>query len=79
MKNKVGIYYFRSLYSQSACSLSVGRFSDFLLNRGYKVKLEVLKQNDFIDMSDKIDGILGQDIIIYKTNYKDFEYGICRE
>ncbi len=76
MKNKVGIYYFRSLYSQSACSLSVGRFSDFLLNRGYKVKLEVLKQNDFIDMSDKIDGILGQDIIIYKTNYKDFEYGI---
>ncbi len=73
---RVGIYYFRSLYSQSACSLSVGKFSDFLLTRGYNVKLGILKNDDYIVNRKLIKDILKNDIIIYKTNYKDFEYGI---
>ena len=44
--NKVGIFYFRSLYSQSAASLSVGKFSDYLLNRGYKTNIYLLKNDD---------------------------------
>ena len=73
---KVGIFYFRSLYSQSACSLSVGKFSDMLLNRGYNVELGILKNDDYAYNRKELKKILENDIIIYKTNYKDFEYGI---
>ena len=72
----IGICYFRSLFSQSACSLSVGKFSHFLLNRGYNTNLYLLEQNNYVELNNNIDSILKNDIIIYKTNYKDFEYGI---
>ena len=75
--NKIGICYFRSLYSQSACSLSVGKLSDCLLNRGYSTNLYLLKNNDYVKLIPIYDKIMENDIIIYKTNYKDFEYGIC--
>ncbi len=74
--NKIGICYFRSLYSQSACSLSVGKVSDYLLNRGYKTNLFLLKKDDYVSLITKYNKIMENDIIIYKTNYKDFEYGI---
>lgn len=74
--NKVGICYFRSLYSQSACSLSVGKFSDYLLNRGYSTNLFLLKNDDHVSFIKDYDNIMKNDIIVYKTNYKDFEYGI---
>lgn len=74
--NKVGICYFRSLYSQSACSLSVGKVSDYLLNKGYYTSLYLIKENDHIALIDKYSDIMKNDIIIYKTNYKDFKYGI---
>ena len=74
--NKVGICYFRSLYSQSACSLSMGKFSDYLLNRGYRTSLFLLKNDDHISFIKNYENIIKNDIIIYKTNYKDFEYGI---
>ena len=83
--NKIAICYFRSLYSQSACSLSVSKVSDYLLNRGYETNLFLLKQDDHISLISKCHKIIENDIIIYKTNYKDFEYGIrlfenlCRE
>lgn len=72
----VGIFYFRSLYSQSISSISVGKFSDLLLNRGYNTNLGILKNDDFAFNRNQIKKILANDIIIYKTNYKDFEYGI---
>lgn len=74
--NKIAICYFRSLYSQSACSLSVGKVSDYLLNRGYRTNLFLLKKDDHITLISKYHKIMENDIIIYKTNYKDFEYGI---
>lgn len=74
--NKIGICYFRSLYSQSACSLSVGKLSDYLLNRGYNTNLYLLKNDSHITLISIYDKIMENDIIIYKTNYKDFEYGI---
>ena len=73
---KVGICYFRTLYSQSACSLSVGKLSDYLLNRGYKTKLYLLRNNDHNMLINNLKSILSNDIIIYKTNFQDFEYGI---
>ena len=72
----IGICYFRSLFSQSACSLSVGKFSHFLLNRGYNTNLYLLEKNNYVELINNIDSILKNDMIIYKTNYKDFEYGI---
>lgn len=75
--NKIGICYFRSLYSQSACSLSVGKLSDYLLNKGYITNLYLLKNDDHLSLISTYDKIIENDIIIYKTNYKDFEYGIA--
>lgn len=75
--NKIGICYFRSLYSQSACSLSVGKLSDYLLNKGYSTNLYLLKNDDHLSLISTYDKIIENDIIIYKTNYKDFEYGIA--
>ena len=74
--NKVGICYFRSLYSQSACSLTMGKFSDYLLNRGYNTNLFLLRNDDHVSLIKQYNEIMGNDIIIYKVNYKDFEYGI---
>ena len=73
---KIGICYFRSLYSQSACSLSMGKLSDYLLNKGYQTHLYLLKNNDFNKSLSLYSKIMDNDIIIYKVNYKDFEYGI---
>lgn len=74
--NRVGICYFRSLYSQSACSLTMGKFSDYLLTRGYDTKLFLLKNDDHVGFMKTYSDLMENDIIIYKTNYKDFEYGI---
>lgn len=76
MEKNIGIFYFRSLYSQSAASLSIGRFSDYLLNRGYNTKIYLLRQDNCFDILYKYNEIVNKDVIIYKTNYKDFEYGI---
>ena len=73
---KVGICYFRSLYSQSACSLSMGKLSDYLLNKGYITHLYLLKNDGFDALIKNYSKVMENDIIIYKTNYKDFEDGI---
>lgn len=73
---KVKIYYFRSLFSQSACSLSAGKFSSFLLDRGYNTDLALLKMEDYAFNHSALNDINNFDIIVYKANYKDFEYGI---
>ena len=49
----IGICYFRSLFSQSACSLSVGKFSHFLLNRGYNTNLYLIEKNNYVDLINK--------------------------
>ena len=74
--NKVSICYFRSLYSQSACSLSIGKLSDYLLNRGYETHLFLLKNDSQKYIINNYNQIMKSDVIVYKTNYKDFEYGI---
>ncbi|MBE6153641.1 MAG: radical SAM protein [Firmicutes bacterium] len=72
----VGIYYFRSLFSQSACSLSSGKLSDYLTNKGYITNIGLLKIDDFSWNAKYLNQIKKNNIIIYKTNYKDFEYGV---
>ena len=66
--NKVGICYFRSLYSQSACSLTMGKFSDYLLNRGYNTNLFLLRNDDHVSLIKQYNEIMGNDIIIYKMH-----------
>ena len=72
----VRFYYFRSLYSQSIASLTVGKMSNQFLQRGYKTCLNVLFLNDYLHNGKVLGKISEEDIIIYKVNYKDFEYGI---
>ena len=73
---KVIFYYFRSLYSQSACSFSVGKASKYLLDNGYSTEIRLLHTDDYAVNMQAFDGIDEYDIIVYKANYKDFNYGI---
>ena len=73
---KVGIYYFRTLYTQSAASLSVGKLSNKLLNNGYEVNLFLLNQSNIYDNIFNLKNVENLDCLIYKCNYKDFEFGI---
>lgn len=72
---RIGIYYFRTLFTQSAASLSVGKLSNKLLNKGYDVNLFLLNQSNIYENISLINKIECFDYIIYKCNYKDFEFG----
>lgn len=72
---KIGIFYFRTLYTQSAASLSVGKLSNKLLHKGYEVKLFLLNQSNVYDNIAAMENIENFDYIIYKCNYKDYEIG----
>lgn len=73
---KVIFYYFRSLFSQSACSFSVGKASKYLLDNGYSTEIRLLHTDDYAVNMRAFQGIDEYDIIVYKANYKDFNYGI---
>ena len=73
---KVIFYYFRSLFSQSACSFSVGKASKYLLDNGYSTEIRLLHTDDYAVNMRAFEGIDEYDIIVYKANYKDFNYGI---
>lgn len=72
----VKILYFRSLYSQSISSVSVAKFSKYLLDRGYNTQILLLSNTDYGVNLKTINLLNKEDIIIYKTNFKDFDYGI---
>ena len=72
----IKIFYFRSLYSQSISSISVSKFSKYLLDRGYKTEIKLLSNTDYGINFNALKNIKSNDIIIYKTNFKDFNYGI---
>ncbi len=73
---KVSILYFRSLYSQSASSLSSAKFSADLLSKGYDTYINLLSKTDYYKNLDGFKNLEQADIIVYKTNFKDFEIGI---
>ena len=73
---KVVFYYFRSLFSQSACSFSVGKASKYLLDNGYTTEIRLLHTNDYAVNMKAFEGVEEYDVIVYKANYKDFNYGI---
>ncbi len=73
---KVIFYYFRSLFSQSACSFSVGKASKYLLDNGYSTEIRLLHTNDYAVNMKAFEGVEEYDVIVYKANYKDFNYGI---
>lgn len=72
----VKILYFRSLYSQSISSVSIAKFSKYLLDRGYNTHILLLSNTDYGQNIKTINLLNKEDLIIYKTNFKDFNYGI---
>ncbi len=73
---KVIFYYFRSLFSQSACSFSVGKASKYLLDNGYNTEIRLLHTNNYAVNMEAFEGVGDYDYVVYKANYKDFNYGI---
>lgn len=73
---KIGIYFFRTLYSQSISSLTVEKISSALIERRCDVSVKVLKNFDHYENLDALSDAIGKELIIYKTNFQDFEYGI---
>ncbi len=72
----IKILYFRSLYSQSISSISVAKFSKYLLDRGYNTEILLLSNTDYGVNLNALKYLNQDDIIIYKANFKDFSYGI---
>ena len=73
---KIGIFFFRTLYSQSASSVTVEKISSELKDNGIATEVRLLKQFDHFNNYEAFSTALEQDMIIYKTNFQDFEYGI---
>ena len=73
---KIGIFFFRTLYSQSASSVTVEKISSELKDNGIATEVRLLKQFDHFYNYEAFSTALEQDMIIYKTNFQDFEYGI---
>lgn len=72
----IEFFYYRSLYSQSASSLSVAKFSSYLLSRGYETKINLMSLEDYGVNMKAFESLKDGDTVIYKVNYKDFDYGI---
>lgn len=73
---RIGLLYFRSLYSQSINSLTVDKIYSALKYKNVSVKQFLLmKENHYLNFkaSNEMNDV---DVIIYKVNYQDFEYGI---
>lgn len=72
----IGILYFRTLYSQSVSSLTVDKIYSTLKQNNICVKQFLLTKEDHYSNLKVVYEIDNIDMIIYKVNYQDFEYGI---
>lgn len=73
---RICLFCFRTLYSQSASSLTVEKISSELAEKGFDVTVNLLRKEDHYSNYKAFKNALSGEIIIYKTNYQDFEYGI---
>lgn len=70
---KIKLVFYRTLYSQSGASLTMGGIASFLRKYGHKVDLCFLERKD-LHVAEKILSNRGRcNIIIAKPNFKDFD------
>ncbi len=73
MKNiNVKLVFYRTLFSQSAASVTMGSLSSFLLKNKIKNDLVLLEKNNFHSIENIFNNIDSKTVIIAKPNFKDF-------
>ena len=73
MKNiNVKLVFYRTLFSQSAASVTMGSLSAFLSKNRITNNLVLLEKNNFHSVEDVLENIDQNTIIIAKPNFKDF-------
>jgi|GEM_PF-567074 len=73
MKNiNVKLVFCRTLFSQSAASVTMGSLSAFLSKNKISNSLVLLEKNDFHGVEDILENINSGTVIIAKPNFKDF-------
>lgn len=69
------IVFYRSLFTQSAASLTVGYLTQYIRDNGYKAKVELLEQGRIDNMEKIISDRAEYPVIIYKCNFQDYVEG----
>lgn len=73
MKNlNVKLVFYRTLFSQSAASVTMGSLSSFLSRNKIENSLILLEKNNFHSIENIFDDINSETVIIAKPNFKDF-------
>lgn len=73
MKNiNVKLVFYRTLFSQSAASVTMGSLSAFLSNNKIKNNLVLLEKNNFHSIESIFENINSKTVIIAKPNFKDY-------
>lgn len=69
------IVFYRSLFSQSAASLTAGYLAGYVRQNGYRVKMELLEKGRMDNLTKILSFHKEYPIIIYKCNFQDYVEG----
>jgi len=70
---RIKLVYFRTLFSQSGASLTMGSLAAYLRNKGFIVDICLLEKENFHSLGGILDGNSNERlIVIAKPNFKDF-------
>lgn len=69
------IVFYRSLFSQSAASLTAGYLASYLRENGNKVKMELLEMGRMNNLTKILSDNNDYPVIIYKCNFQDYVEG----
>ncbi len=72
-KIRIKLVFFRTLFSQSGASLTMGYLASFLRKFGYKVDLCFLEKDNLHNAERILNNLTENTIIIAKPNFKDFK------
>lgn len=69
------IVFYRSLFSQSAASLTAGYLAGYVRQNGYRVKMELLEKGRMDNLTKILSCNKEYPVIIYKCNFQDYVEG----
>lgn len=69
------IVFYRSLFSQSAASLTAGYLAGYVREQGYKAKMELLEKGRMDNLTKILSCNKEYPVIIYKCNFQDYVEG----
>lgn len=76
MNNMFRIVYYRTLFSQSAASLSAGYLAEYIRRNGLSAKISLLEEGRMDNLERIFSEIKEYPVLIYKCNFQDYSEGL---